>query len=114
MSTSQGQEAETAVDHYLRGRGYEILARNWNNQWREIDIVSRLDDVVHFVKVKYRKNTRYGSGFDCIDNRKITRLKKAAPHWVKENDWSGDYIDAASVDGATGEISYIENAVIAP
>ncbi len=60
--------------------------------------------MVHFVEVEYRKNSHPGSGFDYISTQKIAQLKKAAFHWVKENNWQGDYcIDAASVDGARGE-----------
>lgn len=112
MSTSSGKRAEAEVVHYMEEAGHDVLARNWSNQWCEIDIVSYRDNVVHFVEVKYRKNSHYGSGFDYISTQKIAQLKKAALHWVKENNWQGDYyIDAVSVDGATGKISYIENAI---
>ena len=113
-TTGIGQAGEEAVAAYLKKQGFEILARNWKTRWCEIDIVSKKGARVHFVEVKFRKNSIHGSGLEFITSSKIKQLKLAARFWVSEYDWEGDYqIDAAGVDGRTGEIEYIDSAVTA-
>lgn len=116
MSTQQGQEAEALVARYLQDNGHSILARNWRNRWCEIDIVSssgkRSNQAIHFIEVKYRRDDSHGEGMEYVTPNKIKQLKKAALHWITENEWQQDYyIDVASVDGESGEITYLENAV---
>lgn len=116
MVMDSGQKAEVLVAEYLKVNGHKLLARNWRNRWCEIDIVSRSgrrrNRLVHFVEVKYRQDSLHGSGLDYITPKKTKQLKKAALNWVVENEWRGDYcIDVAAVDGVTGEITYLENAI---
>lgn len=113
MSTRTiGDKGEDTVAEYLQRDGFEILARNWKNRWCEIDIVARKARRIHFVEVKFRKNAAHGSGLEYITPTKATQLQKAALNWITENGWEGDcQIDAAGVDGVTGQIEYVLNAV---
>ena len=120
-TTAIGRDAEDAAAEYLQVRGFEIIARNWRNRWCEIDIVAkhrnkttrfRKELVIHFVEVKFRKNALHGSGLEFITKTKADQMKKAALNWTVENEWQGDYqIDAVGVDGESGKIEFIENAI---
>lgn len=95
MSTEAGRRAEEAVVDYLRGHGYEVLAQNWRTRWCEIDIVAKQSGVVYFVEVKFRHNSKQGSGLDYITPKKLNQMRFAADVWVAENDWRGLYELAA-------------------
>jgi len=113
MSTFTGRAAEDAVAVYLAKNGYEILTQNWRTRWCEIDIVAKKHKIVHFVEVKYRKSATFGSGLDYITPTKTKQLKRAALFWVNEHAWEGDYrLDVASVDGQSGSIELVENAIM--
>ena len=122
-TTAIGKEAEEAAADYLISQGFKIIDRNWKNRWCEIDIVAKREikksllkreTIIHFVEVKFRKTAAYGSGLEHITQKKIQQLKKAALNWVSDNNWDGDYrIDAIEIDGETGQIEYIENAITA-
>ncbi len=112
MSTATGRSAEEQVADYLRERSFEILARNWRNRCCEIDIVAQKGQRIHFVEVKFRKNAAHGSGLEYVTKSKAHQLEKAALNWITETTWEGDYqIDAAGVDGMSGRIDYVANAI---
>lgn len=112
MSTQTGNAAEDAAATYLAEHGYKILARNWRNRWCEIDIVAKKANVVHFVEVKYRATTHYGSATEYVTKTKKRQLKLAALNWVSEMQWEGDYlIDVVSIDESDADISFFENAI---
>lgn len=113
MSTLVGRDAEDQAAAYLKSKGFEILDQNWRTRWCEIDIVAKSKNCMHFVEVKYRSSPNAGSGLEYITPSKIKQMKRAALFWVNEHDWEEDYqIDVVAVDGVTGKITYIENAIM--
>ncbi len=90
-SHSRGRTAEDVAAHYLLGKKFEILDRNWRTKWCEIDIVARKDSCAYFVEVKYRKSTSSGSGLDYITDTKLQRMTRAAESWVQANGWGQQY-----------------------
>ena len=102
MSTETGKTAEDFAARYLEKIGFEVVEKNWRTPFCEIDIIAKRNDTVHFVEVKYRKNSKQGWALDYVTPSKVKQLKYAAKNWVKENKWSKDYqIDAI---GITGEL----------
>lgn len=113
MSTFLGKQAENEVCEYLRKLGFEILDQNWRTRWCEIDIVAQSKDSIHFVEVKYRSSPNAGSGLEYITPSKVKQLKRAALFWINEHSWEEDYqIDVVAVDGVSGKITYLENAIM--
>lgn len=123
MSTESGKAAESAAADYLGKKGWEIVSANWRNRWCEIDLImksttrNRLkkNQILHFVEVKYRANSEYGSGFEYITSDKLRRMKLAAEHWLLENEWHGPWqIDVVSVSGSAPDYSFeeIENVTM--
>lgn len=105
---ASGIEAEAKVAEYLESNGYEIINRNWQTRWCEIDIVAKRDNRIYFVEVKSRKSTFQGSGFDYITPKKLRQMSFAAEMWVNNQDWRGEYqLSAAEVEGS--EIAFMEN-----
>lgn len=113
MSTATGKAAEDVVASYLLKHGFAVIEQNWKTRWCEIDIVAGKNQVVHFVEVKYRRTTKHGSGLDYVTPTKAKQLRRAAEFWVHEHAWEGDYqIDVASVNGQSGSIKLITNAIM--
>jgi Holliday junction resolvase-like predicted endonuclease len=107
-TTESGRLAEAAVANYLQVRGFKILDRNWRTRSCEIDIVARLDDMVYFIEVKYRGNTRQGEGLAYITPRKRHQMAYAAEVWLLQSGWEGSYVlSAASISGQNKTISLI-------
>ncbi len=108
--SSSGAIAESQAADFLLKQKFKILDRNWKNRWCEIDIVAEKRGIIHFVEVKFRKTSFYGSGFDYIGSDKQSRLKRAAEMWMLAHRRAGDYqIDAISITGQA--IEYLPNAV---
>jgi putative endonuclease len=80
-----GNLGEDVAEKYLKRFKYEIIERNYNRKWGEIDIVARLKNSLVFAEVKSKKA---GSDFLPAQNvnfEKQNRLKRAAQTWLMEN-----------------------------
>ena len=100
MSVARGRVAEDLAAVHLESSGYQIIDHNWRNRWCEIDIVARLNGVVCFVEVKYRRDTGYGFAAEYITRDKANRLRRAALAWCQAHAYNGSYqIDVIAVEG---------------
>jgi putative endonuclease len=113
-TTERGRSAEASAAAYLEARGLSILDRNWRNRWCELDLVARSPHGVHFIEVKYRRRTDWGSGFESITPDKIQRLQRAALAWSQARGYDGPYqVDIVSLSGELADpvIEYLPNAL---
>ncbi len=116
MSTELGQKAESIAANFLKNEHhFKIIDQNWRNRWCEIDIIAKdRFNEIHFVEVKYRKTSAYGSGFEYITPDKIQRLQRAALMWIGEHSWTTSFqVDVISVEGDLDHpvIEYLPNAL---
>ena len=105
-----GNLGEEQVADYLRRSGCEILERNYRFSGREIDIIARAGEIIVFVEVKKRSQSRWGKGAEAVDYRKRRRIVGAAAHYLAEKSLTDVNVrfDVASLDGTS--LEYIENA----
>ena len=80
-----GDDAETEAARYLMRQGHKIIDRNWRTKFCEIDIVSKLGDVIYFTEVKYRKKPDQGGGLAAITTKKLRQMKFAAEYYAAIN-----------------------------
>lgn len=73
-----GQKAEDLAVEFLRGRGLQILLRNFRRRSGEIDIVAREGDDLIIVEVRARSSGRYGGAAASVDWRKQQRIARAS------------------------------------
>lgn len=101
MNTTQvGRQAEEVVALQLERSGYNILDRNWQTRYCEIDIVAQRGQTVYFVEVKYRSSSRQGEGLDYITPTKQKQMNLAVNFWTSNHYWQGDVrLVVASVGG---------------
>jgi uncharacterized protein (TIGR00252 family) len=110
--TQRGRRAEDVAASFLVRKGCEIVSRNWRTRWCEIDIVAHRSHVVYFCEVKYRANSRQGSGVEYVTPRKLQQMHFAAEFWVAKHGWNNTYeICAIEVSGEDYRITGVFKTV---
>lgn len=106
---------QQAVD-YLEKKGYRILARDWRDGHRDLDLVAIDGNTLVIVEVKTRRNNLFGEPEEAVDWRKIRSLSIAASRFVKQYRIDCDIrFDIVSVTGDnTGrfEVNHIVDAFL--
>jgi putative endonuclease len=49
---AKGNKGEDIACLYLKRHGFDIVARNYQKKWGELDMVARKDGLIHFFEVK--------------------------------------------------------------
>jgi putative endonuclease len=74
---------QKAADFFVR-QGFDILERNWQAGHKEIDLITRKDDLIVFVEVKAAGGDSFGHPSEWIDTRKKDNLISAARQYTAE------------------------------
>ncbi len=82
---AKGRKYEGLAAEFYQRNGFQILARNWRDRSREIDLVVRKDRLIVFVEVKSAWSEAYGHPAERMDRRKIDRLVQAARRFLVEH-----------------------------
>ncbi len=109
-----GDFGENIAEGILNSKGYYILERKYVTQFGEIDIIALTPkkDVIAFVEVKTRKNSRNGSAAESVNKTKLSRIIKSAQQYLLDNPFDTDIrFDVIEVytDGDI-RVNHIENA----
>ena len=112
-----GLTGEKKVASFLRKSGYEILKRNYQCKFGEIDIIAQKDDFIIFVEVKTRKKGSIVSAAEAVDGFKIQRIIKTAQDFMAKTSCElQPRFDVAEVyvtdngENIKYSLNYIENA----
>ena len=85
-TTSLGRKAEQQAAQWLKfNYGYQLLSKNWRTRTCEIDLVMKEEQTIHFIEVKYRKNSSSGYGLESISKTKLNRMQKSTQEWLQQN-----------------------------
>lgn len=80
-----GVDGENMATEWLKGKGYEILHRNWRHSYYEIDIIARKNKMLHFIEVKTRNFSPVGYPEDNVGKKKFKNLQRAADEFLFRN-----------------------------
>jgi putative endonuclease len=83
---------EDIAIRYLESKWYEIVDRNYQIKWGEIDLIMRTEDLMIFVEVKYRTNDSHGHPLDTFTLPKRRALKRTIMLYVAKCWLSLDHI----------------------
>ena len=83
MTQQFGQQGEQMVMDHLRDQGFQILTHNYKKFFGEVDIIAKKKDVIAFVEVKARKNSKV-SLHSLITYSKQQKIIKVAQTYIKE------------------------------
>ncbi|RMG35349.1 MAG: YraN family protein [Gammaproteobacteria bacterium] len=112
MSTKrkQGEQAESAAEHWLNERGLRPVARNYRCRGGEVDLIMRHDETLVFVEVRLRRHHTFGGALASVDRRKQHRLILAAQHYLQHHSWEGPCrFDVVGLD-ARGVADWVQDA----
>jgi len=76
-----GNQAETFVAQQLQKQGFQIIARNYQKQYGEIDIIAQKDDTIAFVEVKVRRSTIFPMG-ELVPYAKQHKIALVAKEYI--------------------------------
>ena len=134
-----GRRGEEIAADFLERKGLQIVERNYHSRWGELDLIAvkpaldvfenetSFDDAhqkmsdaalaqrgnaVHFVEVKTRTGTDYGTPGSAVTYTKQQKLRKTALLWLQEqgqyySDLCFDVIEVWVV-GATAKIRWLQ------
>ena len=85
-----GAQAERRAEAYLRGRGFEILERNYRAPCGELDLVAREGKILVFVEVRSRASDAFGGAQESIGAAKRKRWVKTARLYLEKIRWEGE------------------------
>jgi putative endonuclease len=81
-SRSFGERGEAEAVRFLERHGYRIVGRNIRIGRGEIDLIAYDREVLVFIEVKARRNTRYGGASFAVDTRKQRQLSYLAAGYM--------------------------------
>jgi len=88
---SIGNLGEDIAENYLKKKGYKIIGRNYGNKYGEIDLVVQDKSSLVFVEVRTRRNERFSSPEESINNKKRRKMFKNARAYVAFHNFKGKY-----------------------
>lgn len=77
-----GGLGEAHAENYLKKNGYKILERNYRTKIGEIDLIAEKDEMVVFVEVKARVNTKFGQPKEAVNFHKQFKIRKVAEEYL--------------------------------
>lgn len=111
-----GKWGEEIAEKFLQNKGYRILARDWKDNHKDIDIIAEDNGTLVFVEVKTRKNDTYMQPEQAVNKQKIKNLTLAANRFVKMNQIDMNLrFDIVSITGTNEnscKINHIEDAFL--
>lgn len=81
-----GKNGEDRVAHFLRKSGYEVIVRNYQCRFGEIDIIAQKGEYIIFVEVKTRKENSFVSPAEAVDLRKQQRMILTAEDYISKTE----------------------------
>jgi putative endonuclease len=113
-----GKKGEDLAVGYLKKNGYQILARNWHFDHKEIDIIAKQQEELVILEVKTREGDYFEEPWEAISVRKIRNLVEAADAWILEHKSDAttrfDVVSIVFSNGVTYELKHFEGAFIPP
>lgn len=81
---NRGRQYENRASRLLQSAGLEVVARNFHCKLGEIDLICRDGNILVFVEVRYRSNTRFASAAASVTAAKQRRLSATAQLYLQQ------------------------------
>jgi putative endonuclease len=109
-----GKWGEDQAARFLAEKGVEILARNIQTEYGEIDLLGSIDNCLLFIEVKTGQTKKFGFPEVSVNKLKMNHMIKSAQKYIQDredisNDWR---IDVVSIEVNTQnrtEIKWFQN-----
>ena len=115
--SSKGKAAEAIACDHLEKNGLQLIDKNFNSRYGEIDLIMRHKDSLVFIEVRYRKSLDYGGALASVTPTKQQKIIKTALYYMqKQGREFNARFDVIAITGAIGNsnqqlsIEWIQNA----
>lgn len=110
-----GDRWEARALAFLRGRGLNLVERNFNTRYGELDLVMRDGEALVFVEVRYRRAHGFGGAVPSVTHSKRQRLVRTASLYLQARPALAELpcrFDVLAFDGAdeAAQCHWIRNA----
>lgn len=111
-----GKWGEDMAAKFLEEKGYHIVACDWKDNHKDIDIVAIDTDTLVFVEVKTRRNDYFLQPEQAVNGKKIKNITLAANRFIKMHQIDlqirFDIISIVGTDESNCKINHIEDAFL--
>lgn len=113
-----GKHGEQLAERFLESKGYQVVARNWRYQQRELDLIvwEQPGELLVFVEVKTRSTHAFGYPEEAITNTKKQFLVEAANAYLEQAELDCelrfDVIAILLENEKVKDLTHIKDAVI--
>ena len=106
-----GQNGEGFVCERMQAEGFQILDRNIRFKFGELDIVAKENDILCFVEVRTREDSRMGHPLETISLKKQKTIRRAAEFYLLRRNITNQAIrfDVAYIVWSTMEYGYLRD-----
>ena len=116
-STSNiGAIAEQIASQFLIKKKLQLIEKNYHCRQGEIDLIMQDKNVLVFIEVRYRKQTKHGSAIETIQHHKLKRIQTAINHYIMTNNlgYIPCRIDVVGLHGnlQQPDINWIKNIIL--
>lgn len=108
-----GAQAERKAEMFLCSQGLQLVGRNYNCRFGEIDLVMRDHLYLVFVEVRFRSSNQFGGALGSIGKHKQGRLIRTAQHYLafeERNSNTPCRFDVIAVSASHSAIKWVKNA----
>ena len=84
-----GRHGEEMAALALTKQGYQLLCRNYQSRYGEIDLIAQKGDCLYFVEVKLQRGSTFGVAAEQVTATKKQRLTQQAEQYLAESGWQG-------------------------
>jgi len=92
-----GEKGEKIALDYLVKEGYEVLEKNWTSGHKEVDIITRKDDVYVFFEIKTRTSLTQGLPEESISKAKMRNVTGAAQIYLMDKKYKDVRFDVIAI-----------------
>ena len=80
----KGKSAEKIACEHLTKNGLKLIETNFYSRFGEIDLIMKHKQTLVFIEVRYRKNDDYGGAAASITQKKQSKVRKTALHYMQK------------------------------
>ncbi len=106
----RGEKSEQLACTYLLKQGLQVIEKNFNCRYGELDIIMRDQKTLVIVEVRFRKKTNYVSALESITAKKQSRIIASTEYYLQiKRINSAVRFDVITLSNDT-DINWIKNA----
>lgn len=74
LNLPKGKLGEDLATKYLKGKGYQIISRNFKSRSGEIDLIALYNKTLIFIEVKTRLSQQFGQPYEAVTKWKLKSI----------------------------------------